>query len=114
MQTMLSVHRRATEASAETDDAWENVAKACARGLGDEFLPDVRNQCVFVEKLSGGPDAKLLHALGAFWKTLKNVHQLDSPFLKLIATSGNWVAQSPDVAIGCVMATLSAPPKLLP
>ena len=109
MQTMLGIHRRAHETNAATDEAWERVAKSCARGLGDEFLPDVRAQCVFVEKLSGGPDGKYLRALDGFWKTLKNIRQIDPMFLKKLAESGNWIAQSPDVAIGCVMATLSAP-----
>lgn len=109
MQTMLSIHRRAIAEGADTDAAWEKIAKACARGLGDEFLPDVRDQCIFVEKLSGGPDAKFLHELDAFWKTLKNVRTIEAKFLKELAISGNWIALSPDVAIGCVMATLSAP-----
>ena len=109
MQTFLNIHRRAVAENATTQEQWTKIANACARGLGQEYIEDVKAQCFFVEVLSGGVTAKNLHDLDAYWKTLRVQRLLGAKFLLELAKSGNWLAKAPELAIAMVKATLSAP-----
>ena len=109
MQTFLNIHRRAVAEHATTDAQWTKIANACARGLGQEFIEDVKAQCVFVEVLAGGVTAKNLHDLDAYWKTLRVQRLLGAKFLLELAKSGHWLATAPELAVAMVKATLSSP-----
>ena len=113
LQTMMGIHRRALQAGAKTEKDWDIIARACAQGLGDEFLPEVRDQCLFVEHLAGGPSAVYLRELDGFWKTLRQQRDVDTKFLADLATSGTWLAKHPEIAIAMVKATLAAPPNFI-
>ena len=97
MQTMLAIHRRAVTQGAKSTKDWNKIAEACARGLGTEFIADVKAQAMFVEKLSGGVDGAYLKDLDSYWKTLRLQRNLDPEFLKSIASSGNWVVKGPRI-----------------
>ena len=113
IQTMLGIHRRALAAGAKSKEDWDRIAKACAQGFWEEFLPDVRAQCSFVEVLAGGPSACYLHELDMFWKTIRQQRDIDARLLADLASSGTWLCKAPEVAIALVKATLVAPPNFL-
>ena len=107
IQTMNAIHRRALQVNASDDKAWKKVALQCAQSIGLEYLKDVEHQATFVERLSGGPDAKFLKEIEAFLKASKVVREIDSRFLADLATSGTWIEASPDFAIALVKASIS-------
>ena len=108
IQTMNAIHRRALQVGAKDEAAWKQVALQCAQSVGLEFLTDVNNYAKFVERLSGGRDAKFLKEIESFSKASRVVRELDPRFLADLAASGTWVEVAPDFAIAMVKATISA------
>jgi hypothetical protein len=104
---MNAIHRRALQVSAYDDNAWKKVALQCAQPIGLEYLKDVQHQATFVERLSGGPNAKFLKKIEALLKASKVVREIDSKFLADLATSGTWIEASPDFAITMVKASIA-------
>jgi hypothetical protein len=113
MQTMFAIHRRALQIKVLDAKAWKHIANQCSQSVGMEFVKDVENYCIFVEHLSGGPDALFLQDLDRYWKSARVVREMSSKFLADLSKAGTWIARCPDVAIAMVKACLSAPSSFM-